>query len=163
MCIFKSGRFGRVVVKSDGAYVKRAKPEVLLGPRAVERSLFIGESLDQGRLDRAAALLDTLETLDARARKAIAAERDDVPGYIEFHLAELDDGVLRKIFAMDPSAVDRATFLARLDLVGVALHAEKPAAFELVLDYSLGRKYSDQLLAVHFDVKGRAVCVSYES
>lgn len=161
--IFKSERFGRVVVKSGGAYLKCVKPEVLLGPRAVERSFFIGESLDQGRLDRAAALLDTLETLDARAREAIAAERDDVPGYIEFHLEELDGGVLREAFAMDPSAVDRATFLARLDLVGVAIHAQKPAAFELVLDYSLGRQYSDQLLAVHFDVKGRAVCVSYES
>jgi hypothetical protein len=160
MALFCSRIFGDVVVATDGAYVTR---EVSLGSHSITRSLFLGMDLDQALLDRAASLVDTLETLDARAREAIEANADDVPGYVAFHLEELDDGVLREIFHADRSTISRTAFLARLDLVGVGVHARPPDAFSLVLDYSVGRSFTDQILAVRFDTEGRAVAVSHES
>lgn len=160
MAVFRSTFFGNVVVKA-GAFERR---ETSLGARVLTRSLFIGDEFDDpALLDRAASLLDTGETLDRRAREAIDAEDDDVSGYVAFHLDELEDDVLREIFGAERAAIDRAALLAKLDLVGVAIHAQAPAGFSLVLDYSLGRSVSDQLLAVSFDMEGRAVQVSHES
>ena len=161
MAVFESRFFGDVVVEK-GAFVRR---ETSLGSRVLTRSLFVGDEFgaDQALLDRAASLVDTMETLDQRAREAIDAEGDDVPGYVTFHLEELEDDVLRRIFGADRAAIDRAAFLAKLDLVGVAVHVREPAGFSLVLDYSLGPSVSDQLLAVTFDMEGRATRVSHES
>lgn len=159
MAHFTTRLFGDVAVAPDGAYVTR---EVSLGARSITRSLFVGMELDQARLDRAASLVDALETLDARAREVIETNADEVPGYIAFHLEELDDGVLRELFDADRSTIDRPAFLARLDLVGVSVHARSDA-FSLVLDYSVGKTHTDQILAVSFDTAGRAVTVSHDS
>ncbi len=160
MAVFRSRLFGEVTVAADGAYVTR---EVALGSRSLVRSLFLGMELDQGALDRAASFVDTLPTLDVRARVAIDANVDCVPSYITFHLEELTDAELQELFGAHRSTIDRATFLARLDLVGVSVHARPPNAFSLVLDYSVGRAHTDQLLAVGFDTSGRAVGVTHES
>jgi len=144
MAVFRSRMFGEVAVGSDGAYVTRDMP---VGARSLTRSLFVGLELDadQALLDRAASLVDTVAALDSRARAAIEADADEVPDYVSFHLEELDEGVLREIFGAARSAIDRATFLARLDLVGVGVHAREPDGFSLVLDYSIGRAHTDQV------------------
>ena len=160
MTTFRSRTFGDVGVAADGAYVTR---EVALGSRAITRSLFIGMELEQGVLDRAARLVDTLETLDARARQAIQSDTRDVPAYVFFHLEELEDAVLREIFGAERKAIDRAAFVARFDLVGVGVHAREPESFALVLDYSVGRAHTDQIIAVSFDMEGRAIGLCQES
>jgi hypothetical protein len=160
MTTFRSRTFGDVAVAADGAYVTRP---VSLGSRSITRSLFIGMELDQRLLDRAARLVDTLETLDARARRAIEADTSDAPAYVVFHLEELEVSILREIFGAERSAISREAFLARLDLVGVGVHSVAPDAFSVVLDYSVGRTHTDQLLAVRFDAEGRAMGVSHES
>lgn len=160
MTTFRSRTFGDVGVATDGAYVTR---EVALGSRSITRSLFIGMELEQGVLDRAARLVDRLETLDARARQAIHADTSDVPAYVVFHLEELEDSVLREVFGAERRAIHHAAFLARLDLVGVGVHARAPESFALVLDYSVGRAHTDQLIAVSFDTEGRAIGLSQES
>jgi hypothetical protein len=160
MTLFRSRIFGEVAVATDGAYVTR---EVAIGSHAITRSLFVGMELEQAVLDRAASLVDTLETLDARAREAIDANADEVPAYVTFHLEELEDGVLRELFDAERSRIGREAFLARLDLVGVSVHARAPNAFSVVLDYSVGTRFTDQLLAVRFDTDGRATAVSHES
>lgn len=157
---FRTAIFGDVDVAADGAYVTR---EVTAGSRSIKRSLFIGMELDQRQLDRAARLVDAIEALDARARDALDTNTSEVPSYVTFHLEELDDGVLREIFDAHRSSIDRARFLARLDLVGVNVHARVPEGFSIVLDYSIGRAHTDQLLAVSFDTEGRALTVSQES
>lgn len=160
MAVFRSRSFGEVALAADGAYVTR---EVSLGSRSMPRSLFLGMELDQALLDRAAAVIDTLPTLDLRAREAIAANTDNMPAYVTFHLEELDDDVLRQLFDADRSAIGRAAFLAKLELVGVNVHHRPESAFSLVLDYSLGRSYTDQLLAVAFDMRGHVLAVTHES
>jgi len=154
MKVLETKVFGCVDVLGD-AYVQR---ETTIGSRTLSRSLYVGDLVDQPALDRAAALVDTADTLDARAREAIRAQHDGEPNvtdlvhdFIAFHLEELD---------LDLSALD---FLARLDLVGISIHPREPDGFSIVLDYSLGRSVSDQLLAVRFDARGTAVAVSHES
>ena len=160
MAVFRSTIFGEVDVAADGAYVTR---EVAAGERTLTRSLFLGMELGQGILDRAAALVDTLRALDVRAREIIETNADNVPGYVSFHLEELDAGVLRELFGAERASIGREAFLARLDLVGVSVHAAPPEGFSLVLDYSVGRSVTDQILAVRFDMEGRALAVNHES
>ena len=160
MAVFRCRTFGEVVMAADGAYVTR---EVRLGSQSITRSLFLGMDLDQPLLDRAAVLVDTLGALDIRARAVIETNADNVPGYVTFHLEELDDGVLRQLFDAERSAISHAAVLARLELVGISVHPRPPDAFSLVLDSSLGRSHTDQILAVSFDMRGHALSVSHES
>lgn len=145
--VFDSQLFGRIELH-DGGYVQR---ELAIGARTVTRSLYIADELaaHPAILARAAALVDTLETLDPRARAAIAAQADGttVHEFVAFHREE----------------VDPAVTLADLDLVGAAVHAREPDGFALVLDYSFGRDRSDQLLAVRFDPSGAVVAINHES
>jgi hypothetical protein len=160
MGLFRSRVFGEVGVAADGAYVTR---EVAIGARSITRSLFLGMELEQGVLDRAAALVDTLGVLDVRARESIEANKSDVPAYVTFHLEELEDAVLQQLFGAERSRITRESFLARLDLVGVSVHALPPQEFSLVLDYSVGKSITDQILAVRFAPTGHPTSVIHES
>jgi hypothetical protein len=170
MAVFTTKVFGDLVVEvADAGYCER---ETVVGSRVLKRSLFVGADLatDEDLLSLGASLVDTLDTLDARAREAIRVENEGgdgtVRGYAEFHLEELDADVLMQIFGHETperSAIDRGTFLAKLDLIGISVHARAPSGFSLVLDYSLGRSHTDQVLAVTFDMEGRVLAVNHES
>ncbi len=153
--------FGAIPLDADGAYL----PNVPTGSVKTrgECSLFLNDSLSQAQLDAAAPLVDALATLDERAREAIAVEDDDVGGYIAFHLEELAPSTLAELFGRAPAAIDRATFLAGLDLVGIGIHPADDGDVRVVLDYSLGRAHSDALLAVTFAGDGLVRSVSHES
>lgn len=159
MATFESRIFGSLPV-ADDAYWSGA---TTVGGRQYVRAIFIGTG-DQNILDRAASLVDDLDRLDVRARAAIqAAHAADatVRGYVDHHLDAVDADVLERLFGA--AKPDDATFLARLELVGVAIHPVKEEHFKLVLDYSLGRDVSDELLAVRFDEAGEVVAVTHES
>lgn len=83
--------------------------------------------------------------------------------YIDFHLEELSSDELQRIFGKPREALDPATFLSKLELVGVALDPTPPDAVELVLDYSLGRDVTDRVLAMVIDTSGEVIAVSHES
>jgi Protein of unknown function (DUF2004) len=163
MTTFKTQRFGEVVIAEDGAYVSHV---AAADGRTRTPSLFIGAGLDQARLDLAASRLDGIAGLDTRARDAISADLDRdadgvVASFVAFHLEELDVDARRTIFG-DAEVPSHRSTLARLDLVGVAIHAA-PSGFSLVLDYSFDRRRTDALLAVSYDENGRLVRVSHES
>ena len=82
--------------------------------------------------------------------------------YLAFHREELDPETLRTALRADPAGLDDAAMLAQLDLVGVARHADDDT-FSLVLDYSLGRAVTDQLLAVKHGPDGSVTDTSHES
>ena len=75
--------------------------------------------------------------MDLRGRQALLEENDDVPGYVRFHIEELDDDA--------------------------AVHAKPPESFSVVLDYSIGRAHTDRILGVTFAPKGQVVEVSHDS
>lgn len=157
--------FGTIPVSPDGAFVRR---ETTVGGRQLTRSIFVSDQL-AARLEllaRAASLLDDLDDLDVKARAAIRSALDGpddtVRAYIEFHLEELTAEELESLFGVPKATILPTTFVAKLELVGVAIHPA-PGAFKIVLDYSLGREVSDQLLAMTFDPNGRVIQLSHES
>ena len=132
--MFRSRIFGDVAVAADGAYVTR---EASLGSRSLTRSLFLGMELDQALLDRAASFVDTLETLDIRAREAIEANVDACRATSRFTSRS----------STTPSCSKSSTRIARPStarhssrgsISSAQLHARPPNAFSLVLDYSVG-------------------------
>jgi hypothetical protein len=124
------------------------KGETTVGGHRRERSLHLHVT-DQAALDRAAALVDDLERLDERARAFIHASRGGsdptVRAFIDDQLAELDVESIVQVFGAGPETIDHATFLAKLQLITVAVRDSEDDLFELVLDYSIGPEVSDEL------------------
>lgn len=167
MPTFESRVFGSHAVDADFFW----KGETTVSGCRRERSLHVRVD-DQAVLDRAAALVDSIEVLDARARKAIddarsAPDGDTTVGdFVDDQLAEMDAETLFEVFAAAPSAIAQTTFLGKLELRSVAVRApdDTPVdGFALVLDYSLPGDVSDQLLVVTFTAAGEPVSVEWES
>ncbi|MEJ7597472.1 MAG: DUF2004 domain-containing protein [Kofleriaceae bacterium] len=161
MTVLASRLFGEVPLGDDGGFVTRA---LELGARTIERSLYVGDKIgsDPTSLLLAQALLERLESLDVQARAALRARlaaetsADEMIGsYLAFHREELDPA------ALGGAGQDDAALLARLDLVGVAVHGTADEFF--VLDYSFGRAVTDQLLAVKHDAGGAITDLTHES
>lgn len=171
MTKFVTRVFGTVDL--DGEHISM---ETTVSGERLERSLYVDDELrDPARLAEAARLLDDLDLLDRRARAFIAKEHvgkdPTVRAFIDDQLAELDKETLTEAFGVAPPAITHAAFLAKLALVGVAIHsAAKPRerspegdSFELVLDYSIGRSFSDELLAIRFSTAGEPTGLSHDS
>ncbi len=108
-------------------------------------------------------MLQKLPLLLEQSRAAIVAraQKDDaiVQGFFRFHLDELPDSL--------PEAVRTETTYTALAQAlkprGVAIHARKETAFQLVLDFTMGSDHSDELLAVKFRPNGSIDQIHHES
>lgn len=162
--------FGEIEIPNEGGFWKR---DGIVRGKTMNRSLFVGEGLgdDAGGpslLPRAAALLADVDALDAGGREAIRAdfERDPAGGtasdYARFHLEELGEAGLAELFAPGPVPTTEEGVLAKLELCGISVHRAE-SGFSVVLDYSIGRTVTDQLIAVKLDETGGVVRLSMES
>ena len=164
MPTFESRVFGTLPVK--GEEFTQRKTTVRGHQR--KRSLHVWVT-DQALLDRAAALVDDIDTLDLRARAAIDAARKKrnkiVLAFVGDQLKELDESTLVEVFGAEPPLIDHETFLAKLDLVTVAVRPDEEGdgGFVLVFDYSLPGDVSDELLVVQFTSAGEPVDIRHES
>lgn len=102
MAIFTTSRFGDLVLESDGdGFVRR---EIAVNGRTATCSLFVNGTVPVALLGRAAALVDTLDLLDARARDSLRSELaddTDVASFLQFHLDELSASELHERFGDD--------------------------------------------------------------
>ena len=165
---FTSRRLGTLPFSpTDGAYAPALA--LTVNGRPTTCSLFIGPgwAQDPSVLARAAALVDDhLDRLDLDGRAALASDATGlVADFVAFHLEELDAAAITRVLGRAPGEIDRATFLAGLQLVAIGLHPDAAAAggFTLNLDYSLGRDLSDQLLVARFDDAGQQIRIAHES
>lgn len=126
-------------------------------------SLYVDAGLSDEVLEDAATILGGILTLEKRGRSAIAkeAKTDEaiMQDFFLFHLEEVPDCLPETV----RTAATKEAFVEALTLVGVALHGDDKAAFQIVLDYGYGRDYSDQLLAVKFGPDREIWEVSHES
>lgn len=164
MGTLKTRLFGEVVVTRGGAFLERKRSAT---GRTLTPSLYVGEGLDRVPLEGAAVLLDDMRSLEARAREAIRQDfgrgaQGVVAAFVAFHLDELDAAVVRRLFG-DAGVESAAAALTRLELVGLAVHAEKTAGFSVVFDFSFGPEHTDELLAVAFRADGQVLGVRHES
>ncbi len=157
---FTSKPFPPVAIESDSGYWSGSIP---LGDATLPMSLYIDASVSDAGLQDAAALLGDLLTLKERAQAAIGVEAERDPtimrDFFQFHLEEVPDCLPKSV---QTEATNEA-FVGPLELVGVAIHAEEDSVFQLVLDVSFGRDYSDQRLAVKLRSDGTILSVDHES
>lgn len=161
MGTLKTRMFGELVVNRSGAFLERKTGGT---PRP---SLYVGEGLDQVPLEGAAALLDDASALEVRAREAVRQDlarggTGVVAPFVAFHLDELDAAAVRHLFG-DAKVEDPAAALTRLELVGMALHANGQTGISIVFDFSFGPAHTDELLAVAFGADGQVLSVRHES
>ena len=147
-------------IESDAGYWSGT---ISLGGATLPMSLYIDASVSDASFVAATELLGGLPMLLDRGRAAIANEATNDPtirrDFFQFHVEEVPECL--------PEAVrDQATneaFAAALKLVGVGLHSDADCVFQIWLDYSYGREFSDELLSVKFRPDGSIQQVSHES
>jgi uncharacterized membrane protein len=121
--------------------------------------------MDAEQLANGQRAIADLERLDQVARQYIgsqhAAGDGTISEFIAFHLSEAGVQIAKKL---GMERVDAPAFLAGLDLCAVFIHARPGAGdIELVVDYSIGREFTDGVLAVTFNRSGEIECVVHES
>ncbi len=141
---------------------------VELGDQAVELDLQAdAESrVTEYSLDAAAALIQSLEGFDARARDALVAQlserASDTVNYVDRHVDELGDSLLDLLVHNSGDiAVD---VLRSLQLMRVGLYPERSDEDEVfaTFDYSISPDDTDAVLIVGFDIRGDVVAVEMQ-
>ncbi|WP_158863674.1 DUF2004 domain-containing protein [Leifsonia sp. AG29] len=118
-------------------------------------------------LDSAAALIQSLEGFDARARDALIAElssrQSATTAYIDEHVDKLGESLLDLlVYNSGDIAIDVLRSLQLLDVVIQVDHADEDEVFA-TFDYAIAPDESDALLTVSFDVRGDVVAVETQS
>lgn len=141
---------------------------VELADQAVEVELLAEDesAVREHALDAAAALLQSLEGFDARARDALIAElssrQSATTSYIDEHVDRLGETLLDLlVYNSGDIAVD---VLRSLQLLRVTLqpgNADEDEVFA-TFDYSISPDETDAILTVSFDIRGDVVSVETE-
>jgi hypothetical protein len=118
-------------------------------------------------LDKVAPFFSQLSKFDMVARAYLQddlAEDEDSPVgmYLDHHLEELGDKIVRQVFGKPVAEVDDAAFLAALMLCRVGLYPEEADACA-VFDYSVSREHTQYILVVTFDHRGQVTNIEMES
>jgi len=141
---------------------------VELADQAVDVELLANDEtvVSEGSLDQAAAIIRSLEGLDARARDALIAqlgERGSVTTqYIDHHVDELGESLLDLL--VHNSGDIAMDVLRSLQLVHVGLYPERTGQGDpfATFDYSIDPDETDAVLSVSFDNRGDVVAVDLE-
>jgi hypothetical protein len=153
------------IVESDGAGGLHWSDSVELGDQSVAVDLTAPDEseISDDVLDSAAAIIRSLEALDARARDALVAqlsERKSVTGdYVDEHIDNLGESLLDLL--VDNSGDLAIDVLKSLTLLRVAVYADRAGGEDAfaVFDYAIDPDDEDDLLVVSFDDKGDVVDV----
>lgn len=145
--VLAARHFPDLVVEVDGGYWNG---DLDLGGKKMPVSIFVDSCIqDEVVLKPAAHQLNLLEAMAQTAASAIrdaAAEIGSVAAdVLAFHRDEAPDAV-----PADLNAEPIPKLAGALALVGVGVHSVEPNRYQIVLDFSLGRDRSDQVVAATF-------------
>ncbi|MET0725799.1 MAG: DUF2004 domain-containing protein [Leifsonia sp.] len=126
------------------------------------------QSVTEEALDVAAAMVNSLEQLDSRAREAfvseIGQEGSNAMLYLTSQFAELDPEVLEE--ALDYDSGDRDIDVLRsLKLLRVGFHPQNAGSEEqfAIFEYALAPDDSDSVLSASFDIRGDVVSTDVDA
>lgn len=129
------------------------------------------EGLNEQELLASMALLDNLESLDQRAKEQMLTlnKRSDatVRPFVDGHFQEYGDDVRQQVLdKLNMTEQDNEAFIKNMALGGVFAFKESGGAY-ITLDYNLiwdGRiSFTDQILAVRFNLDGELLSISHDS
>lgn len=128
---------------------------------------FEGESIDSGRLDSVKKILEKLDEFDQQNKNYIEQdykdeEADTVKTYVEHHLEEIGKDELAEIIDADKSGKKELLLMKALHLVRVGFYPHGEEIFA-IFDYSIGEDYTNYLVVINTDDKGKLVYMTMES
>jgi len=134
-----------------------------LNGRETHLSGIIFEDLTEVQIEKAVALIDSIEELDAKARKKwlelLEEEDEDVYSFINIHFNEYGEEIKSKVLdKLKIKEQDNVAFIENLELGSFQIsEGEDEESVEIVMDYSLiwedGDSFIDEVLAMHFTDK----------
>lgn len=148
------------------------KTEIYLNNKTSLCDVSIFENLNEAKLAKGIMLLDSLEELDAKARKEMLADYQSdtsiVYDFIDEHFNEYGDEIRDQIFAkLNISTQDNDKFLENLELGSITLYDDANKGVCITLDYNLiwdeMFTFTDQILAVNFNAEKQCVGIAHES
>ena len=159
--------FGVIDETADGGLAWTDTVE--LGDQVVEVELLADDesAVTAYAVDASAALIQSLEGFDARARDALIAElssrQSATTAYIDEHVDKLGDSLTDLlVYSSGDIAIDVLRSLQLLRVVIQPQSAEEDEVFA-TFDYSISPDETDAILTVSFDVRGDVVAVDTQS
>ena len=155
--------FGIVETDSTGGLYWSETIDVAEQPVEVELTAADADAVSQTGLDAAAAVINALEGLDARARDALVADLSQrgsvTTQYIDERVDDLGESLLDLL--VHNSGDIAMDVLRSLQLLQVALHPDRTEDDEAfaVFSYSIDPDGTDAVLQVGFDDRGDVVSV----
>jgi hypothetical protein len=138
-----------------------------LGGKNVAFDLYIFENfLNERTAEIVARCIDGIPLMYDKARAEISerANGDLVDGFVREGIGEMDEDYLLGLFKVDSrEEIARESFLAALELRGLHIWQDREGEVGCVLDFSLDKEYTDELLVVSFDQALDVTNVSHES
>ncbi len=157
---FQCPPFPSVPLDSESGYWSG---NIELDSASLTVSLYVDAALSDLVLRDATKRIANLASVRRNGLAAIAAEAELDPticrDFFEFHLSEVP-GCLPPTVRENPTSQG---YVDALLLVGVGIHSDDTRAFQIWLDFSYGRQFSDELLSVKFAPDGSVFAVSHES
>lgn len=137
--------------------------EVVLNGKVSNFRGMIFEGLNEVQMKKAVSLLDSLELLDAKARRKwlelLEEEEEEVCGFIDIHHNEYGEEIKEQILEkLKVEKQDNRAFIEGLEFGSFHIsEGDEEDSVEIVMDYSLiwegGCSFTDQILAMHFSDK----------
>ncbi len=155
--------FGPLNEEADGQWVTVLR----FGGRPVSVYLNIEDEIDATAVRRLSSQLQDLPKLDALARSAMAREAEAgesaVSEYRIHHEKELSPADLERCFVpREFKRGDDQALVAALKLKSISLYPDDHDQ-SIVMDFTLGEKVTDYVLAVALDCAGLVTVISFES
>lgn len=129
---------------------------------------FENKTIGIKRLDMVGRFLEKLNEFDEKNKKYMEQDYKDEEGdtvrtYIEHHLQEIDKDELNELVDFDNKLIEPATqLMEKLQLVRVGLYPDAEDQFA-TFDYSIGEEFTNYLVVINIDAKGKLDYMTMES
>jgi len=131
----------------------------------LDLNFFEEKNLPEKKLPQIRQFLEDLELHIKEAYATIANDYEsegETYGYIEHHMEELEPEDIRAIVGQTTSSGPQDDELfEKLSLIRIGLYPEEENEFA-VFDFSIGKKYTDYILAVFFNADGTIEDIAIE-
>lgn len=128
-------------------------------------------SIDGGLVteETCAHVLELLESVPQMYRRAkdylhgIYPQDATVDGFVSFHLTELEPEMLCEALNVPESECTAEALFDALEPCAIVIAPDAKGGVGCMMDFSIGKEYSDEVLCVRFDAEMRIFDVAHES
>ena len=135
--------------------------EIEFNGQLIDAYMVLGkDALTPENLDKLAHILQHLAKTDDIAQANLIKYLNEDDGFMSSHLDEIEDREILDELRNDPTV---ANFVNAMNITGLMIWEHVSGGVFVTFDYVIDSEYSDQILAVTFDIDGEFQEIVWES